>query len=85
MRPVRRIRTGGIAALVLALCGAPARSAVAVAAPPDSSRATHVVMLGTGTPNADPERSGPAVAVVAGKELGSTTLTLLVPEPPYRP
>ena len=25
-----------------------------------------VVMLGTGTPNADPERSGPAVAVVAG-------------------
>ena len=27
---------------------------------------THAVMLGTGTPNADPERSGPAVAVVAG-------------------
>lgn len=25
-----------------------------------------VVMLGTGTPNADPERSGPAVAVIAG-------------------
>lgn len=27
---------------------------------------TAVVMLGTGTPNADPERSGPAVAVVRG-------------------
>ena len=27
---------------------------------------TRVVMLGTGNPNADPERSGPAVAVVAG-------------------
>jgi ribonuclease BN (tRNA processing enzyme) len=25
-----------------------------------------VVMLGTGTPNADPDRSGPSVAVVAG-------------------
>ena len=27
---------------------------------------TRVVMLGTGTPNADPERSGPAVAIVRG-------------------
>ena len=27
---------------------------------------TRVVMLGTGTPNPDPERSGPAVAIVAG-------------------
>jgi ribonuclease BN (tRNA processing enzyme) len=65
MRPLRRVRTEAIAALVLALCGAPARSAAA-AAQPDSSRATRVVMLGTGTPNADPERSGPAVAVVTG-------------------
>jgi ribonuclease BN (tRNA processing enzyme) len=32
---------------------------------------TRVVMLGTGTPNADPERSGPAVAVVVN---GSTYL-----------
>jgi ribonuclease BN (tRNA processing enzyme) len=31
----------------------------------DYSTGTHVVLLGTGTPNADPERSGPAVAVVA--------------------
>ena len=32
-----------------------------------SSPATRVVMLGTGTPNADPDRSGPAVAVVHGE------------------
>lgn len=28
--------------------------------------ATHVVLLGTGNPNAEPERSGPALAVVVG-------------------
>ncbi len=33
---------------------------------PTSSAATRVVFLGTGTPNADPDRSGPAVAVVSG-------------------
>lgn len=33
-------------------------------ADPASSAVTQVVMLGTGTPNADPERSGPAVAIV---------------------
>ena len=37
-------------------------AAVSPAAPP----ATRVVVLGTGTPNADPERSGPAVAIVVG-------------------
>jgi ribonuclease Z len=30
----------------------------------ESSELTRVVMLGTGTPNPDPERSGPAVAIV---------------------
>lgn len=30
----------------------------------DYSRGTHVVLLGTGTPNAEPERSGSAVAVI---------------------
>jgi ribonuclease BN (tRNA processing enzyme) len=30
--------------------------------------ATRVVLLGTGTPNADPERWGPAVAIVVGDE-----------------
>jgi ribonuclease BN (tRNA processing enzyme) len=32
----------------------------------DTTAALRVVMLGTGTPNADPERSGPSVAVIAG-------------------
>jgi hypothetical protein len=27
----------------------------------------NIVLLGTGTPNADPERSGPAVAIVVGQ------------------
>ncbi|MGA2262844.1 MAG: MBL fold metallo-hydrolase [Acidobacteriota bacterium] len=31
---------------------------------PEENRGTQVVLLGTGTPNADPERSGPAVAIV---------------------
>lgn len=35
---------------------------VQVASPPQSS--TQIVLLGTGTPNADPERSGPAIAIV---------------------
>lgn len=35
-----------------------------VAAELEPSSVTRVVMLGTGTPNADPERSGPAVAIV---------------------
>ena len=41
-------------------------SAHAAGAPAGDSAATRVVMLGTGTPNADPERSGPCVAIVAG-------------------
>ena len=64
------------ALLAIVLCGA-ALIAVAVAAPfatparaqqagPDSEPAARLVILGTGTPNADPDRSGPAVAVVAG-------------------
>jgi ribonuclease BN (tRNA processing enzyme) len=32
----------------------------------DSTTHTRVVMLGTGTPNPDPDRSGPAVAIVTG-------------------
>jgi ribonuclease BN (tRNA processing enzyme) len=30
----------------------------------DYTRGTHVVLLGTGTPNADPDRSGPALAII---------------------
>jgi ribonuclease BN (tRNA processing enzyme) len=40
--------------------------AAAAPLPAQDSAAARVVMLGTGTPNPDPERSGPAVAVVAG-------------------
>ena len=45
--------------LVLVLC-----LALIAAAGPRAQTNTRVVMLGTGTPNADPERFGPAVAVV---------------------
>jgi ribonuclease BN (tRNA processing enzyme) len=34
--------------------------------PAKSESGTRIVMLGTGTPNPDPERQGPAVAIVAG-------------------
>lgn len=43
-------------ALALAILTAPVAPALA--------QGTQVVLLGTGTPNADPDRSGPAVAVV---------------------
>jgi ribonuclease BN (tRNA processing enzyme) len=33
---------------------------------PKSEHGTRIVMLGTGTPNPDPERAGPAVAIVVG-------------------
>jgi ribonuclease BN (tRNA processing enzyme) len=46
--------------LLLALCTAPL--AGQARAPYDSAR-TQVVLLGTGTPNAEPDRSGPALAV----------------------
>ncbi len=36
----------------------------ALLTPEGGSKRTQVVLLGTGTPNADPDRSGPAVAVV---------------------
>jgi len=47
-----------------AACSAGDEGSAAVA--PFDSLGTYLVMLGTGTPNADPDRSGPAVAVVAG-------------------
>ncbi len=36
------------------------------AAPAARAQQTRVVVLGTGTPNADPDRSGPAIAIVTG-------------------
>jgi ribonuclease BN (tRNA processing enzyme) len=46
-----------------ASASAPAPAPALTPAPPGGTR---VVMLGTGTPNADPERSGPSVAIVVG-------------------
>jgi len=45
--------------------------ALTVMASPASAQGARVVLLGTGTPNPEPDRSGPAVAVVVG---GSTYL-----------
>jgi ribonuclease BN (tRNA processing enzyme) len=42
----------------------PARGTASDSIAVDYSRGTHLVLLGTGTPNADRQRSGPAVAVV---------------------
>ncbi|MGH9258410.1 MAG: MBL fold metallo-hydrolase, partial [Acidimicrobiales bacterium] len=52
--------------LPVALAGLLATSATAPAPPaPVSARTgTRAVLLGSGTPNADPDRSGPAVAIV---------------------
>jgi len=50
--------------LLMVVVGLAAMNAVAEA--PANSE-TKVVMLGTGTPNADPERSGPAVAIVVNE------------------
>lgn len=40
--------------------------ASAIAGVPALTAQTRVVLLGTGTPNPDPDRSGPAVAIIAG-------------------
>lgn len=56
-----------LSALIVGLCGSCAwRSAMRELpiAQGESSTRTKIVMLGTGTPNADPERSGPSVAIV---------------------
>ena len=52
--------------LVAALATAFAVPAPAQEADRDPAASARLVILGTGTPNADPERSGPALAVVAG-------------------
>jgi len=60
--PPRRRRFPGIAIAASALTVA-AVTVSCQAAPPQATR-TRVVLLGTGTPNADPERQGPATAIV---------------------
>jgi ribonuclease BN (tRNA processing enzyme) len=47
-------------------CAAALIVSIGVTAGSQESVGTRVVMLGTGTPNADPDRSGPALAVVRG-------------------
>ena len=44
--------------------GAAAAIALLVTAFPHAQSRSRVVMLGTGTPNADPDRFGPSVAIV---------------------
>ncbi|MFC1639875.1 MBL fold metallo-hydrolase [Gemmatimonadota bacterium] len=53
----------GTSAFLLLAC-VPASEEPGSSSAVDYSVGTHVVLLGTGTPNADPERSGPAVAVI---------------------
>lgn len=60
MRLCRR-RAGVLGALLALACAAPPEGRVAAV---DYTRGTHVVLLGTGTPNADPDRSGPALAII---------------------
>jgi len=53
-------------ACVLAACTTGAGQVARFGVPDED--ALRVVVLGTGTPNADPERSGPALAVIAGEQ-----------------
>jgi hypothetical protein len=55
---VRGLIPATVALAVLSSRPGPAQS------PPPAPTRTHVVLLGTGTPPADPDRSGPATAVV---------------------
>jgi ribonuclease BN (tRNA processing enzyme) len=50
------------------LVAAAALAATPVASANHAAPGTRIVMLGTGNPNADPERSGPAVAIIANGE-----------------
>lgn len=54
-----------LATLLLAVSTGATGSTTSV---PASTPATRVVMLGTGTPNADPDHSGPATAIVVGNQ-----------------
>src|SRR5437016_8735272 len=63
MRQMRRTRFALRMTAAVSLATSP--SYYVPSRPPVTS-ATQVVILGTGTPNPDPDRSGPAVAIVAG-------------------
>lgn len=56
----------GLSILVLIICVQAVYAQIDSDTPstPEGQGVTRVVLLGTGTPNADPERSGPAVAII---------------------
>src|SRR5256885_1086005 len=54
----------GSAILLLGFLSPSARAQTSTPAPTTSSSRTQVVLLGTGNPSADPDRSGPSVAIV---------------------
>jgi ribonuclease BN (tRNA processing enzyme) len=65
MSVVERVVTAFVATLVVTACSFGSERADAERRVADATAGgTRVVLLGTGTPNADPRRSGPAVAVV---------------------
>ena len=61
---MKQIIPGTLLCVLLGAVGFPPLGRPARAQNPAPRPQTEVVLLGTGTPNADPERSGPAVAVV---------------------
>ena len=64
---LRRRRTRSVATLLAAALTAPLAAPIpAQESERDPAATARLVILGTGTPNADPDRSGPALAVVAG-------------------
>jgi ribonuclease BN (tRNA processing enzyme) len=66
---VRGVARSGARAAAMLLAAAPALAPVPTYYATPGPLVTRVVMLGTGTPNADPDRSGPAVAIVVGTEV----------------
>ncbi len=58
-----KLRTWGLAVLATVSCTGASIEPTS-SAPRDLSSGTHVILLGTGTPDANPETSGPATAVV---------------------
>lgn len=60
----RHILAGPIAAIAIGLLTVPMRGPISPGHPATPPSRTQVVLLGTGNPPADPDRSGPATAIV---------------------
>jgi ribonuclease BN (tRNA processing enzyme) len=67
--PSRRIACYTIVVMTMAVSSflRPVTSEVSLSSAESPATATQVVLLGTGTPNADPDRSGPSVAIVVNE------------------